>query len=632
MGVKRKGFYFSFDAFLALTVMVTSLLVVGQSSKVASDPFRANSISYKKADINGQDAMRLASRQKFTWYSQSFQDELVDKTVMEKKDLNRTILDGITLLWAARNISHAEEATQKYFDSQVPKGYNYSLRVNEGGSSTTIHESSKIPSGPGSVASVSRLVSGHQIDKPSEGFQSRARASGITKNITQIVPMPPLGAANANGDLEVEKKFDVEDVDKIHNATFYMAVHYNGDSKFENFKINGRQHSDVKFDWIYDDGTVAYGTLDVTSKVEGGANNISVKMNSAPQSFHSHFHPGTKLEVSYSTDRRAQLNEKVHKRIYLENIISGGTGATNSGIFSTKQFTIPDGAEIINASYHLHGKSMEGAPVLCNESVRVLFNGDKVYCGSHVGDFEKEINLPKDDIEQGTNVLTTYLNQEENQFFGGMETQLYSDFETDSSSHIDIWYNKSSSALRYGQIKISASEKIGAGPDEPLEFDVEFDHDDLASTKLYMAQNYSYGPKIEAKEAGQPYETVFDAPAARSAPTSMYIAPKYYDVDSTNTLRLSDEAGQFLVLPQAEEGEPNYLPESTFQKTFWIDSLVGYGSLFPNRTAAENDARNRLKDHLGDFADASTISEETVSTGSQPYLWGPASIKLVVWK
>jgi len=149
MEMIRKGFYFSFDALLALTVMTATLAVVSQSSFVASNSFEVTNIDYRAATTTGQDAMKLASYQDFSRFNGSFRQELVDETAMTDSDLDRTIIDGVSLLWASRNISHAEEVARKYFDSKkISDKYEYRLQVNENGSNTIIYQSSEMPESP----------------------------------------------------------------------------------------------------------------------------------------------------------------------------------------------------------------------------------------------------------------------------------------------------------------------------------------------------------------------------------------------------------------------------------------------------------------------------------------------------
>lgn len=624
----KKGFYFSFDALIALTVMAATLAVVSQSSFVASDSFEVTSIDYTKATTTGQDAMKLASHEDLSSFNNSFKQELIDQTAVSSSDMDRSIVDGISLLWASRNFSHAEETAKSYFDSKIPDSYEYRLQVNENNSNTVIYQSSSMPESPEIVSSISRLVSGHKIDRPSEGFQARARATSVTKNETKIVSIPPLGMAPENSKMEMEKEFWLNNTDEIHDGTFYISVHYSGASYFEQFRINGNQYGQSKFDWIHEDdtgqGSAAYGTLDITDDLQEGKNTLYLRM-SGGNDYNSHFHPGTKVEIDYRSGQNYTVQDEiVHERINLENIISEGGGNSEAGIFSVKQFTVPENAEFINATYNVQAEGLDsecGYPVLYwrepGWDVQINLNENTISAECASGTYQREIELTESDVQKGTNVLTTFIESEGDNRWGGDRTVLNS-----TSSYIDLWYRRSEDELRFGEVKVTASEKVGGIVEEPKEYMKEFDYNDLESTHLYIAQLFSTNPEINV-DNGLNTRNVFSSESPRSAPTSIYIGEDYYSLDRSNRVIMEDV-----------DSSPDraYLPESTFQWTVWAPSQVGYGELFENRSDALEDARQRLEDQMGQFIDATGIETGTLSTGNQPYLWGPASVKLVIWR
>lgn len=199
-----KGYYFSFDSLLALSVIAGSLFLVTQTADRSSSSFEANTVGFQQSSIAGRDAMELASRQSFKYFNESFQNELVSNTVMEEEDLDRTILDGIGLLWAAQNFTYAETAAKSYFDSRIPGNFGYSIRVNESGNGSVIYNSSYIPNRTESVTAINRLVSGHRIGRPSEGFQARARLSEYTQQETKTVTLGGyVGDGNINANVSL---------------------------------------------------------------------------------------------------------------------------------------------------------------------------------------------------------------------------------------------------------------------------------------------------------------------------------------------------------------------------------------------------------------------------------------------
>jgi len=628
MEMIRKGFYFSFDALLALTVMTATLAVVSQSSFVASNSFEVTNIDYRAATTSGQDAMKLASYQDFSRFNGSFRQELVDETAMTDSDLDRTIIDGVSLLWASRNISHAEEVARKYFDSKISDKYEYRLQVNENGSNTIIYQSSEMPESPEIVSSISRLVSGHKIDRPSEGFQARARATSVTKNETKIIPVPPLGMAPQNSEMEVEKEFWLNNTDQIHNGTFYLSVHYSGASHFQQFRINGNQYGEAKFDWVHEDdsgaGAASYGYLDIKDDLKEGKNTLYLRLRGG-NSYNSHFHPGTKVEIDYSTGENYTLrDELVHEKIDIENIVSEGGGNSEAGIFSVKQFTVPEGTEFVNATYNLQAESLDSE---CGYEfwwwrqpgwdVEINLNEQTISAECASGTYQKQIELAESDIREGTNVITTFIESQGDTRWGGDQTVLNSD-----SSYIDLWYRRSEDQLRFGEIKVSASENIGGEVRQPKQYQKEFEYDSLESTNLYIAQLFSTNPEINVDD-GINYRNVFSSESPRSAPTSIYIGRDYYSLDRSNRIIMEDTDFN---------PERSYLPESTFEWTVWAPSQVGYGRLFDNESAALEDAKQRLETEMGEFIEATGIETGSLSTGDQPYLWGPASVKLVIWR
>jgi len=535
-------------------------------------------------------------------------------------------MDGVSLLWAARNFTHAEKATKRFFDSRVPEGNEYRLEVEESGSSDVIFETSSLPDSPDSVSSISRLVSGHRIDKPSEGFQARARATSVTKNETKIVSLPAMGNAHENGKMEVKKNFTLDNPDKIFNGTFYINVEYNSGQSVEQLRINDQQKkNDIQN--LFDNGDTFYGKVDVTEELQSGENSIYIRLKGeANQDQPNEFQPGSFLEIKYRKDDYSDTFEKTrHEKIYMEDIYSRTPGSGEPGIFKVESFDIPRDAEFINASMHLNAKHLTGSN--CGGffepswNVRIYFNEDVIRESCEDGTFTYDYEVPEDKVKDGTNIFAIYLEHLGEYFWGGQETRLYSDFSTDSSSHVDVWYNVSDDDLRFGEIKVTASEAMGGGIEEPKVYRKEFDYKDLQDTEVYIAQKYSNTVHLEVDD-GNGYQEVFQSPEVRATPTMLKASPEYYDVDEENRIKMYDSGPDLI----------EFYPESTFQWTVWAPSQVGYGQLYPTRSEAVNDAENRLEDKLGPFVDATGIETEQVSTGDQPYIWGPASVKLVVWR
>ncbi|MFQ3308642.1 MAG: hypothetical protein ACI977_000885, partial [Candidatus Nanohaloarchaea archaeon] len=126
----RKGFYFSFDAILALTVMSATLVMMLTMMGTNYSQYNQDDNAANNLRTESRDVMSLASAESFETYNESFQDELVANSVMSEEDMDKTVLNGITYLWAAGNFSYAEEATESYFGPRVDG--NYQIQIKEG--------------------------------------------------------------------------------------------------------------------------------------------------------------------------------------------------------------------------------------------------------------------------------------------------------------------------------------------------------------------------------------------------------------------------------------------------------------------------------------------------------------------
>lgn len=626
-GNSSKGFYFSFDAMMAFTVLAASLALVSQSSLIASDSFDTTTVSYQKADMTGKDAMKLASRQDFGVFNNSFQQELVDNTAMDEEDLDRTVVDGVSLLWAARNFTYASEVTQKYFDSRIPGQYGYRLQVNVDGNQRVIYNTSEIPETAGSVTSISRLVSGHQIDRPSEGFQARARAVKSEANQTKVVNIPMMGSGGENLYLDLRKRFELN-ASEIHSAKIYFSAHW-GQSNFQSntVELNGQEldiggsNSD---DWKHyaekDGTTLGYDTADITDQVQNGWNDFYLNFQNQ-NNHHVHIHPGTRIEVSYSSENRLDAEKD---RNYFTNI--EGEGQNNNkrgGAWITKPFYIPENASLNNISTRLNIQDVTDEDD--RSDLEVYLNRDRIHAENLSGDALRNIDMTADVQKGATNILSVYVNTHiddgEVTGFGGQPENptIYSNPEDDpqGSSSLLVDYDSESEGLRYNRLEVVSSEEVAGSAENPKQFEEEFrDEVELKNAFVNLAQLDSRNVSIDVEN-----QSMFNSPREFATPSKIGIEKDLIQEDSYKEFNISDEC----------RVSCSILPQTSIEKRVLVPSQVGYGGVFESKSEAVSDAQNRLDERMGEYAEATEIDSDTLSTGNQPYLWGPASIKLVVW-
>lgn len=628
-----KGFYFSFDALLAVSVMSASLFVVAQSGS-STDTFSASNIEYRQASTAAKDAVTLGSEQDLSSLNSSFQTRLVDETAVDSAELNNSVLDNLALLWAARNFSYAEELSKAYFDRKL-EGYEYRVTVTEGDTTSEIYSTSPVPSDVSLRSVASRLVSGHRIDRPSEGFRSRARAVKVRRNTTEVFSLPAMGNAWKNGKMEVRKEFHVENVDRIWNSALYFDIEYNTGQSVEQLKVNGvNEKNDIEI--LHDNGDTLYGKVNITGPVEEGENRLFIRLkgDKDPSPFRQYpdqpneLQPGSFVEVSYRQDGQQPVREELrHRKIFFEDVEARNPGSSQAGVFKVESFDLPREADFVNATLKLNASGLDtghcGRDLLFGGpswDVRTIFNGEILDEKCASGKFVKEYELDESQVENGTNVFVAYLENYGDNFWGQDKVNLNSDFETEASSHIDLWYRRTGDSLEFGRIDVQATEEMGGGIENPKLYGKEFEYSDLQSTEVYIAQKYSNQVSFGVND-GTGLEQVFSSPGFRATPTRISAPPGLYSTENENTVRLED----------IEEGVKFY-PESRFLWTVSVPSQVGYGELYDSRSEAVEDARQRLRSTLGSLVDATNIQSDTVSTGNQPYLWGPARVRVEVWR
>ncbi|MFB6192951.1 MAG: GEVED domain-containing protein [Candidatus Nanohaloarchaea archaeon] len=212
MEMTRKGFYFSMDAVVALMVMSASMMLVMQISDSASSQFQTESSEYRKLGTTGRDAMKLASAQDLTALNESLQDYI--RPTVGEEAMTKSVLNGISLLWARGNRTAAQRVAKAYFGQKIPENYEFAVNISESGESYLIYRSKMMQGAPQIVTSTSTLVSGHMINKSSTGYRARALLTEVDKNATKRVFM---GGYVGQG--VVTYNVSLEDMDEAQNVT-----------------------------------------------------------------------------------------------------------------------------------------------------------------------------------------------------------------------------------------------------------------------------------------------------------------------------------------------------------------------------------------------------------------------------
>jgi hypothetical protein len=143
----------------------------------------------------------------------------------------------------------------------------------------------------------------------------------------------------------------------------------------------------------------------------------------------------------------------------------------------------------------------------------------------------------------------------------------------------------------------------------------------MANVFTHIVQQYSYIVNVKADTHTPPGNTVFTSPSSRTVPTTVYVP--------NNVLGLSPLTNNYVRVTDTNMND--ILGNSSVEYSFYLPSMVGYGTVYANQIAAESDANSRLSALLGSFVSAQNIVVESSSMRDVPSMWGPAVMEVRAW-
>lgn len=210
----RQGFYFSFDALVALTLVALSFFIIAEANPDAERSFDTQLSESLRGDAAGESALQVAMRQSLgEALNDSERERYLDETVLVREDLDRSVMEAIAVLWASNQTAAARDLSRTYFGEVVPRGYEYRLSIrNEG--TTAVYNSSRLGNAT-FVATASRLVSGVSRNRPTRGYIARATLQEATERETENVFY-----GGYIGDGNITSNVTLPDLDTVLNVTF----------------------------------------------------------------------------------------------------------------------------------------------------------------------------------------------------------------------------------------------------------------------------------------------------------------------------------------------------------------------------------------------------------------------------
>jgi len=630
----KKGFVFTMDMLIGMSLAMIIILTFAFLEFESVLPERR----YERLDYLTNDIMdaltylKVRSVQDKPTISRLFQDG-----TLKEGDLNKTVLDLIGGFWFNENETIAENITR-----EVLEGIANDICFNITIAIETIYSSCN--NAPKNIAVGSRIESGYEPGRPTYGYLSRAWATKIKKNTTEIFPFPPEGSGWEGRALEVTKKIELPSGITIINATLWVSIRYGSSQSFPEFmilRINGGENLKNDIRWLYrqqltvagETSSANYGFIDITNNMQAGINSVDLKIGSPH--FNAHFLPGMRLVVTYSLEEEVREGDMDFSKTYYFDDVIGREGA-----WATMAFFLPPDSINRDVKIKIRAKDVDATGVLHeaygedHTDVEIYLNSeDPIFndtdpSSDEIYDFDMT-NI-SDDLVDGTNVLSVFLNCYGDVDWGQSDTQIYSDFQNNpsGSSYVNVSYSLTSPMFDYGQIDIVNISEFGInGTHLIYNFSLSPGKSDIIESYTHLVQGFSSMLEEFAWHEGDAQTLVFRSPAVRSTPSSIYIPPNIWG-EGDNSIRMRD------FQPDGSTSPYNYiLPWTTLEYKYLVDGMVGYGNIFNTSDEAVQDAHERLLEQLGDVEIISSqVNMENITVSGIEWLWGPSLFKVVVWE
>ncbi|MCK5062344.1 MAG: hypothetical protein KAR23_00295, partial [Candidatus Aenigmarchaeota archaeon] len=440
----------------------------------------------------------------------------------------------------------------------------------------------------------------------------------------KIIPFNLAGGGWGGENLTVDKYFDLPENTTVSFASLVLSIHYYPD--IEGLWVNGESFNESDINWLYyvydaGSGYGAYGTIN-SSRLSGalvnGSNHIRMIIKNGE--YNSHLHPGMQLEMQYQSDT---LYEPLKKKFYFDNTLG------DAAAWQILPFHMPKNANITNATLHIEGNYVD-------KRISVWVNDNEVY-GDTSPPASFNLNLTYSDI-----IGSIHATQSDGYYYSTGETNTVAvyldinplgsqpviggtgDCEIINESYIELEYTVPGGILKYGMIEVTGVEEFNNGGPE-LTKTANFSLPDRELTKafIHIAQYYSWMVAItvwnedesEPVWQGNKWDSyqIFISSTGRAVPTDIYVPVDRLNSGETNWVKARDgflggSSGNFI------------LPESSFEFSILVPSMVGYGSNFPTKAEAIADANLRLDAILGEYAEATAIDNEAIAISQVPWM------------
>jgi hypothetical protein len=612
-----RGFVLSLDAIFAISILLTLTVFLSGLSFTYSTP----ELQYERLYYKAKDIVNIMREVKISNIRDiPVVEDYVNNNIIEEEDFNKTLLEMIGTFWAEGNTTYARDLFEGVFENITnTSDYGYEILIDN----ESIYKSDN--NEYNYLSRLETIISGYSRGKPTSGYVARAVALEIKKNDTLIVMgdvisssvRTPWGGNNKNK-VNVTYYINIPEDATINEASAFIQTVWT-DNNFKLY-INGefvyQSSGSARLEDIKDYLHPGNNTANVVSRFGWGGDE-----GGDDGSTHFIVSYNTTQFQTYRPQRRfhfqrveSQCSIRYKKPIFIVNDVNSIKVRLNLTP-STQVQTVTLYFRWKGQQYTIGSKApTDGVVEWTDSEIRSVIEGN----GIDYSDLKDRFFWFIVDID-------TYHSREYRSYWRIID---------DRDSYVEVDYEYE---VPYSYIDLTKSTNVEDYWDKLVE--------DFYQNVIWNFSVPSGSIPLEARWQLAWIWYVWTDPEQKA--TANDIVLYHHDPYNSSSDPFIEEFARFGYSPN--EPGAMVIGDNDFELNFGykygvspfksigsykvlVKSMVGYGQVFENETAAIEDAENRLKEFLGEFIEATDIEIDSQSVANVPSMWGPAKLEIRVWR
>ena len=600
--VKKKGYIFTTDALIGLSIVIIVLIIASKAYVTRNDT------AINKESLS-EDLINVLSDMKINETNNPYVSSLITGGTITNFD--NSVLEQMGELWAEGQEDIARNIFINISKGIISKQQGFGLWIDD----ELLYSNNK--SYEKSLITSKSMISGITKNETRVGYNARAFAHKTKKNTTLVVKgdvisssvKSPSGGNNGNHPAITYKVILPNDA-AINDAYWFIEAAWT-DNKFKGY-IND----------VYIPGSDASGSkllLDLESYVTPGENNITVEYRYGSGGKEGGDDGASHFVVEYSTENMNTLNSLTKK--YFGQVESGCSIKYNKPIFALNTINSMDiSIDAIGTTAELR-YVVDG--VEYDLSQKNIVSNHTEWSDSEIRNSMQSNGIDYDHLVGRYFWFVVDIDEYHSRENTGHQRKIlptsYVDLDVDVSNevygHIDL--------TRVVPIYSYSSKEYG-----DFYRNLEWRYD-LSTTDTELMALDSQFAWLYYTGSNPDQEAISNSNVLYSHPPSpmIYAFARFGFTKDTGNL----QDGENIYQLQFGSGYAINPFNSLVDYTILVKGMVPYGITFPTKEEAVTDAVNRLEEELGVFIEATEIVNETVSISEVPSMWGPAIAEVRVW-